>query len=93
MDLVALSSLQLHFVRVYCDSHNISMHLKKLPKLFLCSHFNIEDGRKKIFPDSPVVGNPLVSVGDTGLIPSSLKKFPHASGQLRPRVTTNEPVP
>ena len=64
---------------------------KNLPKLFLCSHFNIEDGRKKDFPDSPVVGNPLVSAGDTGLILSSLK-CPHASGRLRPCMTATEPV-
>lgn len=33
MDLVALSCLQFHFVRVYCDSHNISMHSKKRTKI------------------------------------------------------------
>ena len=37
-----------NFVRLYCDSCHIGMHLKKLIKIveFLCSHFNIEDGRK-----------------------------------------------
>ena len=37
-----------NFVRLYCDSCHISVHLKKnLIKIgeFLCSYFNIEDGK------------------------------------------------
>ena len=50
MALVEFSCLYLHsnFVRLYCDSCHISVHLKKLIKVgeFLCSYFNIEDGDK-----------------------------------------------
>ena len=48
--LVLLSFLNFtwnNFVRLYCDSCHISMHLKKLIKIgeFLSRHFNIKDGR------------------------------------------------
>ena len=37
-----------NFVRLYCDNCHISVHLKKNIKIgeFLCSDFNIEDGRR-----------------------------------------------
>ena len=47
--LVAFNFIRNNFVRLYWDSCHISVHLKKNIKIgeFLCSHFNIEDGRKK----------------------------------------------
>ena len=51
MALVALSVFNFiwnYFVRLYCDSCLINVHLKELIEIgeFSCSHFNIEDGRK-----------------------------------------------
>ena len=54
MALLVLSRLtpfETIFVRLNCDSSHISMHFFKSIKIgeFLCSYFNIEDGRKYIF--------------------------------------------
>ena len=51
MALVALNCLNLiqdNFVRLYCNSCHISVHLKNTYHMgeFLYSHFNIEGGRK-----------------------------------------------
>jgi len=45
------------------------------------------------FPGGPVVKNPPVNAGDTGLIPNLGTKIPHAMGQLSLRSATTEPVP
>ena len=46
--LVVFNVIRNNFVRLYCDSCHLSMHLKRNIKTgeFLCSHFNIEDERK-----------------------------------------------
>ena len=46
--LAVFNFIQNNFVRLYCDSCHISVHFKILVKIgeFLCSHFNIEDGRR-----------------------------------------------
>ena len=46
--VVIFNFIQNNFVRLYCDSCHTSVHFKKLIKIseFLCSYFNIEDGRK-----------------------------------------------
>ena len=48
MVLVVCNFIRNSFVILYCDSCHISLRLKKLIKIgeCLCSHFNIEDGRK-----------------------------------------------
>ena len=40
--------IQNNVVRFYCDSCHIRMHFLKIIKIgeFLCSHFDVEDGRK-----------------------------------------------
>ena len=42
------------------------------------------------FPDDPVVKNSPAKAGDSGSIPGSEIKIPHASGQLSPCTATNE---
>ena len=45
------------------------------------------------FPGGPVVKNPPVNAGDTGLIPGLGTKIPHPMGQLSLRSATTEPMP
>ena len=52
MVLVVFNLIRSNFVRLYCDSCHISVHLKEnLPKWvnFCVSHFNIEDGRNHLW--------------------------------------------
>ena len=43
--LAVFNFIQNNFVRLYCHSCHISVHLNIKIGEFLCSHFNIEDGR------------------------------------------------